>query len=46
MEGSAQLLLSAGTLSLCFGLASAGAGRAHPDTSGGPALLGGAGELL
>lgn len=46
MQGSAQLFISAGTLSLSFGLASAGAGRAHPDTSEGPALSDGAGSTF
>lgn len=44
MWGSVQLFLSAGTLSPSFGLGSAGAGRAHPDTSDGAAPSDGAGS--
>lgn len=43
MWGPAQLFISAGTFFPSFGLALAGAGRAHPDTSEGPAPSDGAG---
>lgn len=44
MRGTVQLFISAGTPSLSFGLGSAGAGRAHPDTSDGTAPSDGAGS--